>query len=155
MAPHKSHPHLSEQAIESSNSPKEIVFGDEQKKAKLKKHKKMKREKVLILNDETIDSREIDDDVSLVEQSVSKPKRNALKIDSSILENFTLDTPSEVLDKGETADAYTIDLKQMREKLAKPKASKKKTKSGVEVDPNSSVKTKSKKPKKKKAIILD
>ncbi|EGW31504.1 uncharacterized protein SPAPADRAFT_67558 [Spathaspora passalidarum NRRL Y-27907] len=104
---------------------------------KKSKKSKLKKEKVVILSEETVEGASPLTDL----ESSKKPKKkkNALKIDSSNLDNFNLSS-SDVLDVS-NKNEYEIDLESYRNKLAeaaqeeKPKKKKKsKTKKIIETE---------------------
>lgn len=116
---------------------------------KPKKSKKLKKEKVLILSEETIDNQN-----ATVQEEVIKPKKkkNMLKIDSSNLDNFDLNT--EISDTNSTKDfEYDVDLSALRTKLASQnepsngEKKKKKVKSSKSKDSKEKSKSGSKKKK--------
>lgn len=114
---------VEEPSNSDTNSMSEDVSNTQPKKNK--KSKKLKKEKVLILTEETVENQNND---KLV-QEVAKPKKkkNVLKIDSSNLDNFDLNT--EASDTNSKDFEYDIDLNELRKKLAKdsePKGEKKK-----------------------------
>ncbi|KAG7663224.1 apl5 [[Candida] subhashii] len=93
-------------------------------KKKAKKPAKLKKEKVLILNEETVGTSAPGSDLIDLEGPKErtrsmKKKKNVIKIDSSNLDNFDL-TSSEVAELNSKNDhEYEIDLDALRQSLAK------------------------------------
>lgn len=83
------------------------------------KVRKMKKEKVIILSDETIGGPEEDRPAEVPVKQ--KRKKNLLAIDSSNLDNFDLNSPymdDGSRDQGDKDFEYNIDLEELRQKLA-------------------------------------
>lgn len=120
--------------IDLDDSPADSVVFPETKPKTKKKHKALKKEKVLILSEETVgDNNPILESTLLDISKPKKKKKNMIKIDSSNLDNFELNSQ---VDATSGDFEYDIDLEALRNKLAasslKPeeegKKKKKKTK---------------------------
>ena len=147
------------------------ISTNETKQKSSKKTSKLKKEKVLILDEETVaGSPSIDTPLESISVKPKKKstKKNMLKIDSSNLDNFDLNVnDNEVTTQND--NEYEIDLEALREKLnktslaegaEKKKTKKKKTKKSVEgakvTLEGEAIAVKPKKTKKKKkAVILE
>ncbi|CUM50586.1 uncharacterized protein AC631_03972 [Debaryomyces fabryi] len=111
------------------------IHSGQQLKSKKPKSKKVKKERVVILSEETIEGSNNEPEPEVVQPSKPR-KKNVLNIDSSNLNNFDLnsssisDTASTIEPKNKPYE-YDIDLDDLRTKLAessigkKPKKSKK------------------------------
>lgn len=142
---------------------------EKKNKNKKKKMNKLKKEKVLILDEETIVGESDINPIESTNKEKKKPiKKNTFKIDSSNLDNFDLvSNDSEIQIHNDKE--YEIDLEALREKLKqtnvepkeKAKKKKKKTKKVPEeegksiTESNGGELVKPKKVKKKKAVILE
>jgi len=121
------------------------IHSGQQLKSKKPKSKKVKKERVVILSEETIEGSNNEPEPEVVQPSKPR-KKNILNIDSSNLNNFDLnssslsDTASAIEPKNKPYE-YDIDLDDLRNKLAESSLSKK---------PKKSKKNKSKKNKSKK-----
>ncbi|KAK6455184.1 adaptin N terminal region-domain-containing protein [Scheffersomyces xylosifermentans] len=88
-------------------------------KEKKKKPLKLKKNKVVILSEETIEGGNKDEDIAPI-KSKAKKRSNVLKIDSSNLDNFDLNSTA-LSDSASGLDKdyeYDIDLDELRKKLA-------------------------------------
>ncbi|RCK57718.1 AP-3 complex subunit delta [Candida viswanathii] len=141
------------------------VSTTETKQKSSRKAPKLKKEKVLILDEETVAGGS-NNGVPLVSSTV-KPKKksgkkNVLKIDSSNLDNFDLNV-NDTETPGNNDQEYEIDLEALRERLnqaslEEPPEKKKKKKSKKKPEDTNGAEPgvmKPKKTKKKKAVILE
>ncbi|RCK64349.1 AP-3 complex subunit delta [Candida viswanathii] len=141
------------------------VSTTETKQKSSKKVPKLKKEKVLILDEETVAGGS--NNVVPLESSTVKPrkksgKKNVLKIDSSNLDNFDLNV-NDTETPGNNDQEYEIDLEALRERLnqaslEEPAEKKKKKKSKKKPEDTNGAEpgvVKPKKTKKKKAVILE
>lgn len=94
-----------------------------------KKKTPLKKEKVLIIAEESLGTPEPEVPKPDKKDTEKKPKKNVLRIDSSNLDNFDINSsnPSEI-DTESKGYEYDIDLAEIRNKLAKASLKDKKTK---------------------------
>lgn len=125
---------------------------------KPKKSKKIKKEKVLVLTEETVDNGGGDEDrinERLSPMEKKKKKKNIFLIDSSTLENFDLNAPESNEEK--SGVEYEVNLEEIRQRLEK-QALEKAEKTKVKKSKTKTTKSdgdKQKKAKKKKASIIE
>ncbi|KAK6200392.1 adaptin N terminal region-domain-containing protein [Scheffersomyces amazonensis] len=110
---------FSERATINSNVPPSPP--KKKKSTKTKTKTKSKRDKVIILAEETIEGGDDDNDEDMTVSKSKKSKRNILKIDSSNLDNFDLNsvaTPDDSSLSNNKGYEYDIDLEELRKQLA-------------------------------------
>ncbi|KAI5970387.1 APL5 [Candida margitis] len=124
----KPHEISDEGRSESSRAPSLSSKQEEPTKTKKKKSSKMRKEKVLILDEESVEGVASPNEVQNSEvEKKRKGKKNTIKIDSSKLDNFDL---LSVEPERTSNEEYDIDLDALRAKLSqtsidKPKKKKK------------------------------
>lgn len=119
-------------------------------KKKNKTKGKLKKEKVVILTEEKIGGGSGEAyQLQSIEPVVKKPKKkNAIRIDSSNLDNFDLQSPQPTNENTKDGYEYNIDLSELRSKLETSTLESKKKK-------KSKKKENGEKPKKKKKLVSE